>query len=458
MRIKILTGGATAALVALLALQISAWPAQAVNPNLKTTYGAVGDGITDDTAAVQAALDNGARVDVPAGTYRITDDLEFVESSHLRGTSGAILSIEGDHEIFGDGTRNVSLFDLTIERSTSANTAVKSVIRLFRADGATFDNLVINNAKTTAPVILVAGRWENTSNANTCYNIRVTNNTIQDYQRIEAGGLGPGSGEGVKGTGILVAHCRTFDISNNSIDDNQRFFSPSSNNINFQGAGIAMSSSIYGVVSGNVIDYAGQGIDVGGGYNIPSRSSADLAQNVSNGLRGAQFVSIHNNVIRDTYIAGIKIVNGASNNEITNNEVTRSGLAGIWLIPGNSASKDGTVVRNNIISANTVTDSGAGPGEDGWSQTLAGSAIVIEFATPDSSYPGADARVRSNIITQNSVVSSTGDMPHGINDQGVTSDNNPQYSIDNFIVSNQVSGATIASLLVSSTRNTPFNN
>jgi hypothetical protein len=38
-------------------------------------YGAVGDGTTDDTAAMQAAIDTGRKVVMPAGTYKITTAL-----------------------------------------------------------------------------------------------------------------------------------------------------------------------------------------------------------------------------------------------------------------------------------------------------------------------------------------------------------------------------------------------
>ena len=38
-------------------------------------YGAKGDGQTDDTVAIKAALGTGANVYLPRGTYRITDSL-----------------------------------------------------------------------------------------------------------------------------------------------------------------------------------------------------------------------------------------------------------------------------------------------------------------------------------------------------------------------------------------------
>src|SRR5262249_54814936 len=47
--------------------------------NVKTNYGAAGDGVTDDTAAIQAALNalgpNHPTLYFPTGTYRITQTL-----------------------------------------------------------------------------------------------------------------------------------------------------------------------------------------------------------------------------------------------------------------------------------------------------------------------------------------------------------------------------------------------
>ena len=47
-------------------------------------YGAVGDGSTDDTAAIQAALDAGSNtVYLPAGTYRVSDSIAVNSNTKL---------------------------------------------------------------------------------------------------------------------------------------------------------------------------------------------------------------------------------------------------------------------------------------------------------------------------------------------------------------------------------------
>ena len=51
-------------------------------------FGAVGDGVANDTAAVQAAINAGGNVDFPAGTYKITSPLTVGANTHLRGIDG----------------------------------------------------------------------------------------------------------------------------------------------------------------------------------------------------------------------------------------------------------------------------------------------------------------------------------------------------------------------------------
>lgn len=63
-------------------------PDPAVTKNVKTDYGAKGDGIADDTAAFKNAIANMPTPGVlfiPAGTYRINDELRITKSIVLRG-------------------------------------------------------------------------------------------------------------------------------------------------------------------------------------------------------------------------------------------------------------------------------------------------------------------------------------------------------------------------------------
>ncbi|MBP1994276.1 glycosyl hydrolase family 28-related protein [Paenibacillus eucommiae] len=113
-----------------------------VNP--VSLFGAVGDGVADDTAAIQQALDTGKAVYLPRGAYRVTDTLVFKKS-------GSRLIGEGTYSLlalpmipFGtviisevpsgkptlkvpDGLQHVDISKLTIKRlitSVAGNTGL----------------------------------------------------------------------------------------------------------------------------------------------------------------------------------------------------------------------------------------------------------------------------------------------------------------------------------------------
>jgi hypothetical protein len=54
----------------------------------------VGDGIADDTAAIQAMLDRGERVALPAGKFRVTSTLVLQEGACLDGGGHSQLIID----------------------------------------------------------------------------------------------------------------------------------------------------------------------------------------------------------------------------------------------------------------------------------------------------------------------------------------------------------------------------
>lgn len=70
--------------------------------NVKTAFGAVGDGAADDTAALQAAIDSGYPLYFPPGDYRITASLTYTGTVMMRGAS--VKSPPGGtrSRIFGD--------------------------------------------------------------------------------------------------------------------------------------------------------------------------------------------------------------------------------------------------------------------------------------------------------------------------------------------------------------------
>jgi len=104
--------------------------------NVKTKYGARGDGVADDTAALSAALANvgsGSNSPVlylPAGTYRVTQTLLLQSKSNIEiwGADPAATTIRWDGAAGGtlfwlDGTDNSHLGRLTFDGNTKANIA-----------------------------------------------------------------------------------------------------------------------------------------------------------------------------------------------------------------------------------------------------------------------------------------------------------------------------------------------
>ena len=62
-------------------------------------FGALGDGLTDDTAAIQAALDSGAeRVRIPFGNYRVTETLLVHSNTEILADRCARVVLAGDRK------------------------------------------------------------------------------------------------------------------------------------------------------------------------------------------------------------------------------------------------------------------------------------------------------------------------------------------------------------------------
>ena len=77
-------------------------------------FGAVGNGIADDTAAIQAALSTGKRVYIPTGTYRLSNALGFYAPGQMisgDGRTGTIFLVDNINYSFNLSATGVFVFN-----------------------------------------------------------------------------------------------------------------------------------------------------------------------------------------------------------------------------------------------------------------------------------------------------------------------------------------------------------
>ena len=73
-------------------------------------YGAIGDGVTDDSAAIQAALSTGQHVCIPAGDYLINSPLTFTHPGQMVSGDGRTQSRLLINSTFNLGSQGVLIF------------------------------------------------------------------------------------------------------------------------------------------------------------------------------------------------------------------------------------------------------------------------------------------------------------------------------------------------------------
>lgn len=284
-------------------------------------FGAVGDGVVNDTAAIQAALDASQRVTFgsAANSYKVTASLNL-QSGHLLDLQGATITMATDQKPMFVAT---GLDNVTIQGG-----------RFVGKTEATFTN----TPSSLAICITAANATD----------LRVTGNRFENfhYSPLMVGSGGNRiefSGNAVKGPGASVL----------GVDVNRR---------NCTGATV-LGSNIR--ISGNDIYDTATGIIIGqGSINI------DIVGNIIHDLinehgiyadTGLKNLTISGNVVRYTGIAGagIKVQHYDSfgvmpeNIVISGNSVSYTGVDGILIIntSGTSLYATGVSITGNTIYA-----------------------------------------------------------------------------------------------------------
>lgn len=112
-------------------------------------FGAVGDGVADDTSAIQAALTASQSVHIPSGTYKISSTLNLQGQSFLFGDGGSseITCANGDISIiYGLSTNNCVVQNLKISITVAGTAAYTGAVHFKNSNNCRVENVEIDGA------------------------------------------------------------------------------------------------------------------------------------------------------------------------------------------------------------------------------------------------------------------------------------------------------------------------
>lgn len=346
-------------------------------------YGAAGDGVTDDSAAIQKALTacrvaGGGTVHVPAGTYIIGEILQIGSNTHLKGD--------------GKGVSTIRVIDnmdpLPIGPSPQGPLAGITALQVWNelpasdiaVEDLTFDG---NEAGNTS----IGGAF--TSGLSPCIRLdQVDKLLIRNCEFINSILYN-----------IWLNACTRFAVVNNTILSGQN----ATLGYNDQD-GVHITNSQYGVVQGNIID---TGTNWGVGDDAVFLQSLSSANSGGYGLYGnaaggggpnpTSNVAVTGNIIRSAARGCAMACNGptatVSNVTISGNTIWATLSDGIMLTQDTGGT--GGVNRNITIAGNTIcnTDNETGGSNAGitlmapWQQSATGAGWQ-DVAISDNTFVG----------------------------------------------------------------------
>ena len=203
---------------------------QTVETKLRETvsvmdFGAVGDGVADDTSAVTAALSSGKSIYFPEGTYKTTGAINVSSDCvyYGDGIEKTILASDvdafGDYNIKPEGVSNVVFSNISFRGSVTQNTTGDRAFGVYvqGCENVTFDNCSFDTFTTHALTIRKAdGDWIVSANPNSTASVanllsKSCKNIIVRNCLFDTNGSNHFAAFGVDG--LLIDGCRFTDRS-----------------------------------------------------------------------------------------------------------------------------------------------------------------------------------------------------------------------------------------------------
>lgn len=311
-------------------------------------FGAVGDGVTDDTAAINAALAaSHQKIVFPSGNYLITAPLVTSSYQTLEGTGATIVMAD---TVFSNILNIANATKVTVDGlylvGHNTGNSVDIAIQIVNSHEVTITNCLIKDIGQEAASPNEWGHGIEIDGSST--NVKIVNNKIQNIK-----GYG-----NVRGDGITVRTCSNVLIQGNTIDTCRRMqIAIIDNAVDIKIIGNDLINGYLTAidVEPNSIGTTGEIIISSNNIrNFGSKPAATIGiqyYGIDNHQNSREDITISNNIITAENAQAASCIyaqNGAKFTHIIGNTLKCDGFCNGIALSSGSGSVD-TVISNNII-------------------------------------------------------------------------------------------------------------